>query len=197
MLTPPPIRKRNPLLYFLVALALAVAAVAVWFSVAWLTAASDRSAANTSLASANAELDRARQTSAGDSAKTRNDATKAGRAGVAIVNTVDYRDVDASLDRWEQVSTGQLHDDVAGGRAQTKQALEQAKTSATASVLAAAVTELNDQAGTATMIAAVKVTVTADGKPPVDKYTRLRAGLQRTKDGWKLRELGQVDVATR
>lgn len=195
MLTPPPIRRRNPLLYFLIALALAVAAVAVWFSVAWLNAANDRSAANASLTSANDEVQRAQQSSAGGAAKARDEVTKAGKDGIVVFQTLDYRHVDEGLDRWQQSSTGALHDDVVSRRASARQSIEAAKTSTTAEVLSAALTDLNDKAGTASMIAAVKVLVTADGKAPEPKFLRVQAGLQRTGDGWKLNAIGQVDFA--
>jgi Mce-associated membrane protein len=195
VLSPPPIRRRNPLLYFLIALALATAAVAVWFSVAWLNAASDRSAANTSLTSANEELKQAEQDPAVGAAKVRDEVTKAGKDAIVVFHTLDYRHVDEGLDQWEKASTGALHDDVLNRRASSKQAIEAAKTATTGEVLSAALTDLDDKAGTATMIAAVKVLVTADGKAPEPKFLRIQAALQRTGDGWKLNGIGQVDFA--
>lgn len=195
MLSPPPIQRRNPLLYFLSALALAVAAVAVWFSVAWLNSSSDRSAANTSLTSANTELQRTEQSSAGAAAKARDKVAEAGRAGIVVFQTLDYRHVEEGLDQWEKTSTGALHDDVVNRRAGSEQSIEAAKTVTTAEVLSAALTDLDDKAGTAAMIAAVKVLVNTDGKAPQSKFLRVQAGLQRVGDGWKLNAIGLVDFA--
>lgn len=195
MLSPPPIRRRNPLLYFLIALALAVAAVAVWFSFAWLNAANDHAAANTSLTSANDDLKRAEQSSLGGAAKARDEAAKAGRAGIVVFNTLDYRHIDEGLDQWEKASVGALHDDVVNRRASSKQSIEAAKTATTAEVLSAALTDLDDKAGTATMIAAVKLLVSKDGTAPESKFVRIQATLQRTGDGWKFNAIAQVDFA--
>jgi Mce-associated membrane protein len=57
------------------------------------------------------------------------------------------------------------------------------------------VKELDDRGGKATVIAAIEKTVqTADGKPQ-QSYQRISASLTRTKDGWKLDNLGPVPYA--
>jgi Mce-associated membrane protein len=127
--------------------------------------------------------------------KIRDEVINAGQAEVVTFHTLDYRKVDEGLDNWEKSSTGALHDEVVGRRATSRQAIENAKTSTTAKALTVALTELDARAGTATMIAAMQLTVNAEGKQPEQKYLRIRATVQRTPDGWKLSGIGQVNVA--
>jgi Mce-associated membrane protein len=103
--------------------------------------------------------------------------------------------VDEGLDRWMNASTGPLQGDVQGRRESSKQAIEQAKTVTSGNVLSLAVTDLNEFDGKATVIAAVEVTVTPEGKQSEKKYLRIQGALERTGDGWKLSGIGPVDFA--
>jgi Mce-associated membrane protein len=113
---------------------------------------------------------------------------------IANFNTLDYHQVNQGLDRWAQSSTGQLHDEVEKGRQANAQRIVQAKASTKATVLDAALTQFDPQAGKARMIAVVKVDVTPEGQPPAEKRNRYQADLTRTPDGWKLASLGPVAV---
>ena len=62
----------------------------------------------------------------------------------------------------------------------------------TSKVLDAAVSELDDRAGTAELIAVVESTVTPDGGQKVTKINRYLTKLTRTDDGWKLSQLGPL-----
>lgn len=162
------------LLAVAVGLTLVALAGAVWFGVAWIRAGNDEA------------LDRA---------KVRDRVDEDARTAIATFHTLDYRAVDRGMDSWANASTGSLRDEVVGSRDSRKKAIEAAKSTTTAVVLASAVTELNEFEGQATVIAAVKMTVTLDGKPPEDKYVRVQGALQRTAEGWKLSGIGQVNVA--
>lgn len=167
-------RGRSPVLLGAIALAVAAAAVAVYFAIAWISAAGDDSLGR---------------------AKARDEVDRVARQAIITFHTLDYHKVDEGLDRWMNASTGQLHDEVLGRKASSKQAIETAKTVTAANVLSLAVTELNEFDGKATVIAAVEVTVTPDGKQPEKKYMRIQGALERTGDGWKLSGIGQVDFA--
>jgi Mce-associated membrane protein len=159
------------LLTVAVALVVAAAAVAGWFGVAWFNAANDDSL---------------------EYSKVRDEVNRVGQAAVVTMNTLDYRKVDAGLKDWETATTGPLHDEVVKGKATSRDAIVAAESVTKATVLSSAVSELDDRAGQASVLVALKVNVTVKGEEPKDKFMRLAAKLQRTDDGWKLYEIGQV-----
>ncbi|MCG5120325.1 hypothetical protein MA546_16385, partial [Streptomyces sp. T7(2022)] len=57
-----------------------------------------------------------------------------------------------------------------------------------------AVTELDDRAGRARVLVALRVTVKAPGAEKTDKDSRMLGELTRTGGGWKLSALGQAPV---
>jgi Mce-associated membrane protein len=127
-------------------------------------------------------------------AQTRDQVLQAGEQEVQNFSTLDYRHVTVGLNLWEQSSAGALRAEIAAGRAQFEQQVEQAKTITTAKVLDAAVVTLNVRAGTASIIAAVQLTVVPAKGSPVSKQTRLEGQLTRTAAGWKLTALGEAPV---
>jgi len=129
-----------------------------------------------------------------DYAKARDEALEAGTQAVINFNTLDYRDVQHGLDLWANSSTGPLHEEVVKGREANAARITQAKSVTKAEVLSAGLTELNDRAGKARMIAVVKVTVTPEGQPPAEKRSRYQAELTREGEQWKLSVLGPVSV---
>jgi len=169
-------RLRDPDFVLIGGLALVVvaAAAAVWFGIAWILSANDSSLAR---------------------AKARDEVDRIGRSAIITFNTLDYHKADEGLDNWLNASTGQLHDEVVGRRESAKQALVQAKAVTSAEVLSLAVTELNDFEGRATVIAAVKIVVNAEGQQPANKYQRIQGVLERVGNDWKLSGIGPVDFA--
>jgi Mce-associated membrane protein len=154
-----------------VALVVAAAAVAGWFGVAWFNAANDDSL---------------------EYSRVRDEVNRVGQAAVVTMNTLDYRKVDQGLKDWETATTGALHDEVVKGKQTSRDAIVAAQSVTKATVLSSAVSELDDRAGQASVLVALKVNVTVKGEEPKDKFMRLAAKLQRTEDGWKLYEIGQV-----
>jgi Mce-associated membrane protein len=130
-------------------------------------------------------------------ATARDDALKAGRQQVAELTTLDYHDVDGGISRWLTVTTGKLHDELAGTDDQTKNTLRQNATVSTGNVLDAAVSELDERAGTAKLLVSVEITQTKAGAQPTTKRNRFAAALTRTDGGWKLSALDQVPLGTR
>jgi Mce-associated membrane protein len=177
-----------------VALIVVMGVVAAWFVVAWVKARNDWTTANDAWVRATNDLMRAEADDSVAFARIRDEVLTIGQAEVVTFNTVDYRKADESLDAWEKASTGALHDEVVARRATAKQTLENAKAFTTAKALTAAITELDGQAGTATMIVAVQLTVAQEGKPDTQKYQRIKVVLNRVADGWKLGGIGPVDV---
>ena len=120
--------------------------------------------------------------------------TRAAESDIATLNTLDYRKVDDGLKAWLAVSTGTLHDQLAQTGQDSRKQLEQAKTVTTAQVVDAAVTELDQRAGTAKLIAAVQLEVTPDGQAKTAKRTRFQADLTHTDQGWRVSGLAPVPV---
>lgn len=169
-----PSRLPTVLLAVGVTLVVAAAAVAVWFGISWFSAGTDDTLAY---------------------ARDRDQVNQQGQTAIATMNTLDYKNADAGLKQWESVTAGGLHDELVNRKAASKDAIEQAKTATVAEVRSSAVFDLNSQAGTAKVIAAVRVMVTVEGQPPVEKWMRIEGSMIRTGDGWKLEGIGQVPYA--
>lgn len=118
-------------------------------------------------------------------AAARDAAVEDGTAAAVTLNSVDAAHIERDLDRWESVTTGALHDEIAGKRAEYLPQLRDAKTTSVAKALAAALAELDEQEGTARLLVAVHVEVSPEGKEQVVKRLRLVLDLTRTADGWK------------
>lgn len=127
-------------------------------------------------------------------AQVRDDALAAGEQAVQNMNTLDHRSLEKGLDSWEQSTTGDLHAQLIDGRDAFAEQIAKAKTVSTAEVLSGAVTELDERAGRAGVMVALRVTVTAPEGEPAVKESRLLGSLTRTSEGWKLSALGQAPV---
>jgi Mce-associated membrane protein len=127
-------------------------------------------------------------------ARVRDEALQAGRTAIVNFNTLDYRDVERGLDRWEKYSTGPLRDEIRNGRRDYATQITQAKSTTTAEVLDAGLVELDEAAGKAKMIAVVQVEVSLEGQQPSVKRDRYSAELTREGDTWKLSAIGTVPV---
>lgn len=117
------------------------------------------------------------------------------RQGIETMNTLDYRSVDKGVKAWSQVTTGTLRDQLAGVSEEDRTLLAEQKKISTGKVVDAAVIDVDDT--TATVIAAVEVTVQDAAKPgsdPTVKRNRFSADLVKTGGRWKLESLQQVAV---
>ncbi|MET9859307.1 nuclear transport factor 2 family protein [Streptomyces smyrnaeus] len=127
-------------------------------------------------------------------AATRDEVRAAGEQAVQNLNTLDHRELDSGLDSWEESTTGDLRGQLRKGRAQFEKQIRRAKTVTSARILSSAVAELDERAGRAGMLIAVRTTVKAPEEKPATKQTRMRGELTRTGEGWKLSALEQVPV---
>lgn len=122
-----------------------------------------------------------------DQAAERDRALAEGRERVAVLNTLDHTRAEAGLRAWLAATTGDLrlrleHESSAGR-------LVSARTSATGTVQAAALTSFDGRAGSAELIASVNIQITpAEGEPSVQRK-RFTAGLTRASGGWLLSSL--------
>jgi Mce-associated membrane protein len=118
-------------------------------------------------------------------AKARDEVRRAGRQEIAALNTLDPGQGDAVLRRWLDASTGPLRDELR----RTSGQIRQARTGAQGAVTDLAVTELDERAGTARVIATVQVKLGGE----VDRK-RFTATLNRTGGAWKLASLTAIPV---
>lgn len=129
-------------------------------------------------------------------ARDRDSALDAAHRHIAVLNTMDGKDVRASLRAWAKAADGPLADELRRTGDDNAEALEQEGTSTRGTVTDAAVISLDSRAGTAKVIATVRVEVTArTGKSTTDRK-RFEAGLGDSGAGWKLSSLSAVPVAT-
>lgn len=163
--------RKNPLLTMALVAAALAAVFAAWAGTSWYAAANDDAA---------------------DFAVARDDALAAARQAVTNLNTLDHRELDEGLDRWEASATGELLAQLRKGREGFEEEVRKAETVTTAEVLSAALTELDDRAGRADVLVAVRITVAAPGEKPQAKDSRMLGEVTRTGDGWKLSALGQA-----
>ncbi|MFB7540330.1 nuclear transport factor 2 family protein [Streptomyces zaomyceticus] len=163
----------RPALAVALVLSLAAGASAAWAGRDWYAAAHDDSAGY---------------------AVQRDEALAAGEQAVQNLNTLDHKRVEQGLDLWESSTTGELHKQLVEGREEFTGQVRAARTVTTARVLAGAVTELDDRAGRARLLVALRITVTTPDSKSTDKDSRMLGELTRTDGHWKLSALGQAPV---
>ncbi|MEV6880082.1 hypothetical protein [Amycolatopsis sp. NPDC051128] len=127
----------------------------------------------------------------------RDEALASGRELVARLCTLDYHRLDQGLAEWLDASTGPLRDRLAHTDEATKKTLTQGATVSTGKVLDAGLSELDEHAGTAKLLASVEITALKEGVAPSTKRNRFAAGLTRTESGWKLSALDELPVGAR
>ncbi|MGV9883613.1 hypothetical protein [Streptomyces sp. NPDC003006] len=130
-------------------------------------------------------------------ARDRDAVLAAARRHIAALNSMDGRDVRASLRAWSDAADGPLKDELRRTGDDSAKVLEQEGTSTRATVTDAALTALDIRAGTAKAIATVRVVVTErSGRSTTDRK-RFEAGLDRTGESWKLSSLTALAVGSR
>jgi Mce-associated membrane protein len=102
------------------------------------------------------------------------------------LNTIDYRSAAADVDRWLAATTGQYGHDLAGDRQLQIDRAVNTKTVSSASLVQAAVTEVDVAAGTARVLAVLDVRVGTAGGAVQPKLNRLTVDFGRSADGWKV-----------
>ena len=162
---------RQPIAALAVVVTLAALATSGWFGIRLATSMSDEQLAM---------------------ADTRTAAVTEGSRAVATLNSLDHRQTDAGLARWERVSTGLLHEQINSSRRDIVRTVESRKTITTATVVQAALTELDHDR--ARLMAVVDVRVRPRDAEPVTKRARFLADLQRVGGRWKLAALTPVQV---
>ncbi|NRQ48728.1 nuclear transport factor 2 family protein [Aeromicrobium sp. YC3-14] len=129
-------------------------------------------------------------------AETRDAVLLQARQDIATMNTLDYRKVDAGVKAWGAVTTGTLRDQLTQVSKEDRQLLAEQKKISTGRVVDASVVDLD--ASSATVIAAVEVTVQDAAKPdsePTVKRNRFSADIVKVGGRWRIETLQQVAVS--
>ncbi|MEO3788308.1 hypothetical protein ABGB12_33695 [Actinocorallia sp. B10E7] len=122
-----------------------------------------------------------------DPAAERDRALAEGRERIAVLNTLDHARAEAGRRAWLAAATGDLRAQLE--RESSAERLTRSRTSATGTVLAAALTSFDGRKGSAGLIASVSIQITpAEGEPSVQRK-RFTADLTRTSGGWLLSSL--------
>jgi Mce-associated membrane protein len=119
-----------------------------------------------------------------------------GERDVQNFNTLSYTNLAQGLSSWQAASTGALRSQTTSGWSTFAKQVTTLRTTSTATVLDGALTSLDQQNGTADIIVALQVTVTAAKGSPATKRERVEGTLTKTSSGWKLSSLGLVPVGT-
>ncbi|MFD0904828.1 hypothetical protein [Actinomadura sediminis] len=122
---------------------------------------------------------------------------RAAERHIAVLNSMDGTRVDAGLRGWLDATTGPLHAQLRRDEAANRRKIGASGTDADATVTGVAVTSLDEAAGKAEVIAAVRVRLTLRGGEPTMQRKRFAAELARTPQGWKLEALASVPVGAR
>lgn len=105
---------------------------------------------------------------------------------LVTLNTIDYRSAAADVDRWIAATAGQYGKDLSGDRQLQIDRASSSKTVSTASLVEAAVTEIDANAGSARLLAVLDVRVATGGAASARKLNRLTVDAVRAPDGWKI-----------
>ncbi|HET6709723.1 hypothetical protein [Amycolatopsis sp.] len=105
---------------------------------------------------------------------------------LVTLNTIDYRTAAADVDRWIAATTGQYGKDLTGDRQLQIDRASSARTVSTASLVQAAVTEIDVPTGTARLLAVLDVRVSTGGGAAAQRLNRLTVDVSRSPAGWKI-----------
>lgn len=121
-----------------------------------------------------------------DYARERDAVYEAASSGLVVLHTVDHRTAERDVDRWIDVTGAELRSDLKGDRDGQLERARRSKAVSSAELVRAAVTELDNHAGKARVIAVVDVRLASnDGKASTDRR-RMNAELVRGPYGWKI-----------
>lgn len=127
-----------------------------------------------------------------DAAAARDAAVEAGGRAIVTLNTLDHRTAEDGIARWQAASTGLLREELTASKKDLLAAVRKAKTTSTATLVQAALTELGPDQGHLIAVVDIKVRP-VDGKPTV-KRARYAADLVKVADTWLLGGLSPIAV---
>jgi Mce-associated membrane protein len=128
-------------------------------------------------------------------AAARDESLKAAEADVILLNSLDYHNTADGLNKWESVASAPLLDQLRSKRGDVAAAAEKNKTTSTARLLNAAVSQISQDNSSTEVLASVEVTVNdAKAATPTVKQLRQKLTMIHIADGWKASTFATVDA---
>ncbi|MBO0822578.1 MAG: hypothetical protein J2P28_00480 [Actinobacteria bacterium] len=124
--------------------------------------------------------------------RARDAVLQAANREIADLNTVDARHIGVWEARWLADTTGAMHRQVQQTNGAARVQIQQVQTSSAATVTSSAVVRLNQVAGTASVIAIVRIQQTASSGGMSTVTNRYLAVLSRSGGQWKISSLRPV-----
>ncbi|WP_410588705.1 hypothetical protein [Amycolatopsis sp. lyj-23] len=118
--------------------------------------------------------------------RSRDEVLAAAGPELVTLNTIDYRTAAADVDRWLAAATGQYAKDLSGDRQLQIDRAGASRTVSSASLVQAAVTEIDPARGSARLLAVLDVRVSTAGSPASPRMNRLTVDVSRSPSGWKI-----------
>jgi Mce-associated membrane protein len=129
-------------------------------------------------------------------ATMREEVLRDARTVILNLEAINYETLDADLARWQNSVTGQLLEDFRASRDRYADQVRKTQAKAEATVVDAAVLELNPTAGTAQVLVFVNLVTTQheNGKETgrAEKRQRIKLEMTKTEEGWKASQAGPV-----
>ncbi|MBV9843569.1 MAG: hypothetical protein JOZ47_00645 [Kutzneria sp.] len=165
-------RRSRPKLVVIAAMLVAVAGgFAAWSGLSWYSSAHDET-----IRFANA----------------RDDVLRVAQQELVNFYSLDYKDPDKSVNRMLDQATGTLADTLKQNKDNWRKQIQDGKASLSVKVVDAAVSELDERAGSASVVAMVEfVTSPGDGNPV---RVPMQSAMTRTADGWKLSQAARIPL---
>ncbi|TDC41835.1 hypothetical protein E1281_36930 [Actinomadura sp. KC345] len=124
-------------------------------------------------------------------AAARDDLTRAAVQHITLLNTIDPKRADIDLAHWQRVATGPFHEALKADMPTARAKFAKQTAPSHGKVTALAVTEFDDPAGKATVVASVRIftEATGDDGRRTEQRKRYEVGMQRVAGGWKVSSL--------
>ncbi|TDC89159.1 hypothetical protein [Actinomadura sp. 7K507] len=124
-------------------------------------------------------------------AAARDDLTGTAVQHITQLNTIDPKRADLDLAHWLRVATGPFHDALKADMPTARKKFAEQTAASQGKVTALAVTEFDDSAGKATVVASVRIftDATGDDGRRTEQRKRYEVGMQRVTGGWKVSSL--------
>ncbi|AHI01597.1 hypothetical protein GCM10010174_08010 [Kutzneria viridogrisea] len=125
-------------------------------------------------------------------ASARDDVLRIGQQEMVNFYSLDYKDPEKSFNQMVDQATGALADTLKQNKDSWKKQIQDGKASLTVKVLDAAVSDLDNRAGQATVVAMLEFVTTPSQGQPVSSRVPMQSALTRTDSGWKLSQAARI-----
>lgn len=124
----------------------------------------------------------------------RDDVLRIGQQELVNFYSVDYKNPDKSFDQMLNQATGPLADTLKQNKDSWRKQIQDGKVSLSVKVLDAAVSDLDNRAGSASMTAMMEFVTTPEQGQPVSSRVPMQSALTRTDTGWKLTQAARIPL---